>query len=132
MPINETIVNATAAVATTAKESFFHFRNIATCKGFPGQVGFFDFGGDCMMSRLFIVILFFVVAFIAKWGGEEMGIEFNKILSWIGGILLYIIIVSITGSYKIAFIAGLVTALALGYGAGAFGFGGGDGGNEYV
>ena len=119
------VENITANVTSTAATSFFHFRNIATCKGFPNSGNFFDFG-DCMQSRLFIVILFFVVAFIAKWGGEEAGIEFNKILSWVGGILLYIIIVSITGSYKVAFIAGLLAALALGYGAGAFGLGGGE------
>lgn len=97
--------------------------NILSCKGFGDSTGFFDFGGVCMRSRIGIVFLFFIVAMVRKWGAEEVGLEFNFLFSLIGGMLLYLVLITLFGSYKIAFVGGLGAALLLGYGSGYF-FGG--------
>lgn len=100
--------------------------NILSCKGF-GQGASYVAQGGCIKARLGIVILFFLIAIIRKWGGEEIGIEYNFWSSLAFGILGYIIITAIFGSFKISLILGIVLALIGGYGAGYF-FGGSDGG----
>ena len=115
--------------------SIFHLHNCISCKGFDNGKGV-DFGsvginfGECMQAKLFAVLLFFCVALINKWGGEEMGLEFNQWAAYIGGLLSYFIIVTIIGSPKISFVIGLVVALVLGYGGGAI-FGGSEGTTDY-
>lgn len=101
--------------------------NILSCKGF-GQGASYLAESGCIKSRLGIVILFFIIAMIRKWGGEEVGIEYNFWISLAMGLVGYFILISIFGSLKIALIAGLVAALIGGYGAGYF-FGGSEGGD---
>lgn len=93
--------------------------NLINCAGFGEASGFLNFGA-CMKARLGIVILFFIVAMIRKWGGEEAGISFNFYIGIIAGLLLYLITITIFGSYKIAFIIGLLASLVVGYGVGYF------------
>ena len=93
--------------------------NILSCQGFSEGTGWVASSG-CLKARLGIVILFFIIAIIRKWGGEEMGIGFSFIFALIGGILPYIILVTIFGSFKIAFVVGIVGALIGGYGIGLF------------
>lgn len=102
--------------------------NLLSCGGFDTS-GFMDFGGACMSSRLGIVLLFFIIAIVRKWGGEEMGFNFNFLFALILGLFPYIIIITIFGSMKIAFLIGLVGMLIGGYGVGMF-FGGDEGGWE--
>jgi len=92
--------------------------NILNCNGFD-VTGAFT-GGGCMRGRLGIVFLFFIIALVRKWGGEEIGLNFNFWIASIGSIVSYFVIISITGNYKIAFVVGIVVALLLGYGAGMF------------
>jgi hypothetical protein len=98
--------------------------NIISCAGFEAAEGFFTTGG-CMAARLGIVILFFVIAMIRKWGAEEWGIPFNFFAGLIGGLVSYFIVVTITGGFKFAFLIGLIVSVALGYGSGYI-FGGSD------
>lgn len=97
--------------------------NLLTCGGWEGKVGSFVASSDCLMSRLGLVILFFFIAIVRKWGGEEMGIEFNFIFSLVFGIIPYILIVFLVGSFKIALVAGIAGSLIGGYGAGVVGGG---------
>ena len=100
--------------------------NLLTCAGFEGAqkasaVSFV--AGECIKARLAIVFLFFIVAVLRKWGGEEIGINFSFLWGIILGIGGYIILISIIGSFKLAFALGVLLALAGGYGFGMF-FGG--------
>ena len=99
--------------------------NILTCGGWreAGKTGF-QFG-PCAGAKLLMVLLFFIFALVRKWGGEELGVEFNIWVAVILGELAHLLIVSITGNIKIAFVVGLVAGLAGGYGSG-FIFGGGE------
>lgn len=96
--------------------------NIISCSGWEGGAGWVGASG-CIMSRIGLVILFFLIAIIRRWGGEEVGLDFNFILSLIIGLGLYLVIVTIFGSFKMAFLLGLIGALAGGYLGGMF-FGG--------
>ena len=107
--------------------------NIMTCSGFGdgtalgSAVGVAP--GGCMGARLGIVGLFFLIAVIRKWGGEEMNIDFSFLWSLVLGLGTYFILVTIFGSTKIAFIGGLITGIIGGYGTGYF-FGDGGGGYD--
>jgi hypothetical protein len=98
--------------------------NLLSCSGWE-ETGVASFLGStsCIKARIGVVILFFLIAIIRKWGGEEVGMEFSFALALIGGLLPYFLIVIIFGSFKIALVAGILGALVLGYGAGYF-FGG--------
>lgn len=76
--------------------------NIMSCGGFDTS-----FFGGCGMSWLGLVILFFIVALTRKWIGEEAGIEYNFWIGLSGAFLLDIIVVTITGSFKWALLAGI-------------------------
>jgi len=89
--------------------------NMLTCAGWEAAGKGWVAGGACLKGRLMIVVLFFIMVLVRKWGGEEMGIEFNFVIAAIGSILLHIILVTITGNVKIAFVVGLVGGIALGY-----------------
>jgi len=104
--------------------------NIMTCSGWQTNLGSWIAAGGCMKARLGIIILFFLLAIVRKWGGEEMGIEFNFIIALVAGILPYIIVVTFFGSFQIALLVGIIAGLAGGYGLGAVFGGGGDGGYE--
>lgn len=93
--------------------------NLLTCAGFAEQAGWVA-SSACLKARIGVVIIFFMLAMIRKWGGEEIGISFNFLISLVAGILSYLIIVTITGSFKIAFLVGLVAGLVGGYGGGMF------------
>jgi len=89
--------------------------NLMSCSGFGS-----DFMGGCSMGWLGLVMLFFIVAVLRKWGGEEVGIGFNFLFALIGGIIPYFILITLFGSFKIAFLVGLLLALVFGYGVGLF------------
>lgn len=102
--------------------------NLMSCKGFIDEtitsVGL-NFGA-CMQARLIVVILFFINAFVRKWGGEELGVDYNFWYGMVGAFLGYLIPLTIFGSIKISFLIGLVAMLFGGYGLGAVFGGGGD------
>lgn len=104
--------------------------NLMSCRGFIEQstASFsFDFG-PCMQARLVLVFLFFINAFIRKWGGEEMGIDYSF---WWGlgiGFLAYMIPLTLLGNIKVSFLIGLAGMVVGGYLLGAI-FG--SGGDEY-
>lgn len=82
----------------------------------------FDTGlmGGCGMAWLGFCIIFLANALLRKWGGEEMGISYNFLFGIVGGFIPYLIIVSITASYKWALLAGLAGMALGGYLLGQF------------
>jgi len=102
--------------------------NLATCSGWATDSMGYIAAGGCMKSRLGLVLLFFIIALIRKWGSEEVGLDFNFLLALVGGLGSYFMIVTILGSFKIAMVVGLICALVLGYGGGLL-FGGSE--SEY-
>jgi hypothetical protein len=109
--------------------------NCLNCDGFVtsatnlGPVSF-DIGSPCMMAKLGIVILFFIIAVVRKWGAEEWGVPFSLLWSCIFGIGLYILAITFTGSIKLAMMLGIVGMLIGGYGSGYL-FGGSEGDVQY-
>lgn len=89
--------------------------NIMTGAGF--DLGFM---GGLSMAWVGMVILFFLVIFSRKWLGEEMGVGFNTIAAFVGGYLPYLIVISITCSYKWALGAGIVGFVIGGFLLGQF------------
>ena len=88
--------------------------NLLTCSGFDGVNGAFTTGA-CMMARLSAVILFFLIAIVRKWGGEEMGFSFSFIGGLVLSIIPYLIVVTLFGSVKIALLVGIGGGLVGGY-----------------
>lgn len=99
--------------------------NIINCGGWASEAAATGWmaSTDCLKGRIGVVLLFFIVALVRKWGGEEMGFEFSFLFALIFGLLTYLIVITISGSFKFALGLGLVTSLIGGYGAGIF-FGG--------
>lgn len=99
--------------------------NILSCKGFDtaDKVGL-SFG-NCAKAKLVLVVLFFINAFIRKWIGEEIGIEYSFWGGLGGSVLAYLILVGITGNIMVAFVAGVI-GMAVGGFLGGQIFGGGD------
>ena len=89
--------------------------NLMTGSGFG-----FDFFGALGMAWLGMVLLFFIIVLARKWLGEEMGIGFSTIGAFIGGYLSYLIVVTITCTFKWAFIAGIVGFIVGAYLTGMF------------
>lgn len=100
--------------------------NILTCQGFGEQASNFVGGTGCIKARLGIVFLFFIIAIMRRWGGEEIGLNFSFLFGLIGGLISYLIVVSITGNFKWALGLGLLLAIAGGYGGGLIFEGGGE------
>jgi len=100
--------------------------NILSCKGFETAESVGISFGPCAQAKLGIVILFFVVAFVRKWGGEEAGLDFSFVGGLIGSLGSYFILISLLGSFKIALIVGLIGMLIGGYLGGTI-----FGGDEY-
>ena len=95
--------------------------NPLSCSGWlADEAGGWVAGGACLKARIGLVILFFLIALISKWGGEEMGIGFSFLFSLIGGMGGYLLLIIFTGSFKIALVVGIVAALVFGYGSGMF------------
>jgi len=103
--------------------------NPLSCSGFiteaTGKIGM-NFGA-CAGAKLAMVGLFFINALVRKWGGEEVGLDYNFWAGLGGAFIGWLILTIFTGNVKIAFVVGLVAMLVGGYGFGAF-FGGGDDG----
>lgn len=93
--------------------------NMMTCGGFDTAIM-----GGCSLAWLGLGALFFVAAFLRKWGGEDFGIDFSFLWALIIGFTADILVVTIFGSSKFAFLAGVIGIAAGGYGFGYFGFGG--------
>ena len=102
--------------------------NLLSCKGFIEEevtsVGL-NFG-PCMQGRIALVVLFFINAFIRKWGGEEMGWDYSFLWGMVGAVLGYLIPLTILGNLKISFLIAIGAMLVGGYGLGAFTGGGGE------
>lgn len=99
--------------------------NLLTCEGFGEQAAGFVGSIGCVKARIGLVMLFFVIAILRKWGGEEVGLAFSFMFSLILGLIPYLLVVTIFGSFKFAMLVGIVGALLGGYGGGIF-FGGED------
>lgn len=97
--------------------------NLLSCGGWEATGAGWVGSAPCIKARVGLVFLFFIIAVVRKWGGEEMGIGFSLLFGIIGGLLPYFLIVTIFGSFKIAMVAGLIGGLAGGYIGGMF-FGG--------
>lgn len=82
------------------------FCNIMTGSGFDVSM----FGG-LSMAWLGACLLFFVVVFAHKYlGGDGAGLPFSRIGAFIGAYLPYLVVVTITCSYKFALGAGILGA----------------------
>ena len=103
--------------------------NVLSCRGFETveKVGL-SFG-PCAQAKLGLVLLFFINAFVRKWIGEEMGVDYS-FWGGLGGALgAYLVLITFTGSFLVSLIAGLIGLTAFGFLGGRI-FGGGDGGYE--
>ncbi len=89
--------------------------NIVNCKGFAEATTGWVASAECMKARLGFVILFFLLAIIRKWGGEEIGIEFNSIFAYLFGLIAYFLIITFTGNFLLSFVIGLGAGLIGGY-----------------
>ncbi len=103
--------------------------NLLTCAGFEGaqKSGALDVvASGCMTSRISFVALFFLIAIIRRWGGEEWGFEFNFWIALGLGLGLYLILITLTGNVRIALGLGIIAAVIGGYGGAYFFEGGGE------
>ena len=100
--------------------------NLLSCKGFiEDTVTSVTLNtGPCMQGRFILVILFFLNAFLRKWGGEEIGIGYNFWAGLGGAFLGFLIPLTIFGDIKMSFMLGIGAMILGGYGFGAL-FGGG-------
>ena len=89
--------------------------NLMTCGGFDS-----GFMGGCSMAWLGMVVIFFIIALLRKWGGEEIGMDFNFMWALLLSFLPYIIVITLFGSFKAALVVGIIGGIAGGYGAGHF------------
>jgi len=76
--------------------------NIMTGAGFDLEIM-----GGFSMAWLAMVLLFFIVVFAAKWL-KEGGVPFNDLGAWAGAYLPYVIVITLTCSFKWALAAGIV------------------------
>jgi len=100
--------------------------NPLSCAGFVTEATGWIATGDCFKIRIGFVVLFFIIAVLRKWGGEELGIDFSFLFSLLIGLGSYTLIAILFGSFKFAFLIGIIGALVGGYGGGVFFGGGGD------
>jgi len=104
--------------------------NFLTCEGFGTVTGWIA-GGDCLKIRIGFILLFFLMAICRKWGAEEIGIDFSLLFSLVLGLFGYGLVAILFGSFKVAFVVGLIGGLVGGYGAGLMGLGSSEGGDDY-
>lgn len=101
--------------------------NVLSCKGFGDTVEKTTMQfGDCAGARLALVGLFFLNALVRKWGGEEIGIEYNFWLGLGGSFLGFILTITFTGMIGLSMIIGIAAMLVGGYFGGSILGGGGD------
>jgi hypothetical protein len=88
--------------------------NLATCSGWiTEQEGFGVANTGCISSRLMLVLLFFMVAFVKKWVlGDDEVFSLNMIWGLLFTFLPYIIIISLTGAMKWSFLASIIGGVA--------------------
>lgn len=103
--------------------------NLISCAGFCEETGWVACS-PCLKAKLGIVLLFFIICLVRKWGSEEVGLDFNFLFGLVGGLVPYFIVVIIFGSFKMAMVIGLVGALVFGYLGGIL-FGGSDDSGGY-
>ena len=89
--------------------------NIISCSGWEATGSGWVGSAPCIKAKIGLVLLFFIIALVRKWGGEEIGLGFSFLFGMIGSIVPYFLIITIFGSFKIALIIGLVGGLAGGY-----------------
>ncbi len=100
--------------------------NILSCSGFGDVVEKATLAfGACAGARLALVGLFFLNAIIRKWGGEEVGLEYNFWLGFGGAFLGYLILITLTGMVGLSFVVGIAAMLIGGYFGGSI-LGGGE------
>ena len=87
--------------------------NLFTCGGFDTGVM-----GGCSIAWLTMCLIFFINAFIRKWGGEEAGLDYNFWAGLGAGCLAYAVVISIFGSIFWSLLAGIAGVLVGGYGLG--------------
>ena len=104
--------------------------NIISCSGFEGEVvekTTLAFGA-CAGARLALVGLFFINALFRKWGGKEIGVDYNFWMGLGGALIGYLLMITLTGKTGLAMIIGIAAMLVGGYLGGGI-LGGGD--DEY-
>jgi len=101
--------------------------NILSCSGFGESIEKTTLSfGTCAGARLALVGLFFINALIRKWGGEEMGVEYNFWLGLGGSFLGYFLLITLTGKIGLSMLVGIVLMLIGGYFGGRLIGGGGE------
>ena len=90
--------------------------NIISCSGFEDRMA-------CAAAKLLGVLLFFILAIVRKWGGEMIGMSYSLLCSAGVGLVLYVILISLTGNLAISLILGILAGVVAGYVGGMF-FGG--------
>lgn len=79
--------------------------NIMTGTGFDTAVF-----GNWSMAWLGLAITFFIILFANKWIAEF--VEWNSLIAFFGGILLYLIVITLTGVAAWSIAGGVVGLLA--------------------
>ena len=80
-----------------------------SCSGFSTE-----FFGGCSLAWIGVVILFFIIIFARKYLGEEAGVPFSFPGALLGGFGGYLIILTISCSYKFALVGGIGGIIVLG------------------
>jgi len=95
--------------------------NLMTCENFIKC-----FGKDWIAAWIGLLIIAVIIMLGKKWLGEEeiIGYSYNWLFSILGAII-YILMVSFTGSAKWSLLVGVIATLLAGFGAGSM-FGGTD------
>ena len=88
--------------------------NIMTGSGFDMTMG-----GQYSLTLAALVVLVFIIIFAKRWLSEE-GVGFNWIFASVGTGVAYLITISLSCSYKLAFVIGLAAMIIVGFGAGYF------------
>ncbi len=99
--------------------------NLLSCKGFQEAESVGLSFGSCAKAKVCLVLLFFINAFVRKWIGEEMGIDYSFWGGLGGAMGAYIILITVTGNVLVSLVAGLIGLAAFGFLGGKI-FGGGE------
>lgn len=94
--------------------------NLISCAGWETVTSIGLSFGTCMLAKLMVIVLFFVLALIRKWGVEMSGLSYSFVISIVAGMVGYLIVVTFLGNPGISFAIGLVAGLAGGYFGGMF------------
>lgn len=92
--------------------------SLMSCRGWEDS----GFMGPCSIAWLLFALLVFVVLISRRQIDEFFDMEYNLILGFAGALVPYLLIVTLTGAMKWAFLAGLIGSLVLGiFGGSLFG-----------